>query len=558
MEARADSARLARDTVRAPLAAWPAPPAVGIGRGYRWDREELFASGALTLLELLERIPGITGLRSGWFPSPQVGSYLGDVQRVRVFYDGLELHSMDPRDGNVLDLGMIQLWSLQEVSVERGAAELRVYCQSWSTERTSASTRTDVMTGDEDTNLYRAFYGKRFARGEALQFAAQQYGTEVDRGGGGGDALSVLGRVGWSTARVSADAFVIRTRRNRLTQGSIPGVESERTEAYVRLGAGNAAGGLWAQLVAGSHAYEEISPRDTTDPTDRTPSRAQYVAAIGYSRGGTRLTGTQRVAVYEGSTYWTPSVQLGTEGRFAGLSLLAEGDGPDSTRRLEAIARLSPVPFIALAGAIAQVFDRGDSLLVGGNDPGALVATEAVTHARAEAGLQLGGLWLTGGGLLRGPSTIAPPVLFDSGFQQVREGAVRGAFATARGRIWNALYLDVFGVQWEDAGIYRPRWQTRTEVYLQSRWTSRFPSGHFGILASGRLDHRSSVLFPLGAAVVATEPSRTLTTLLEIRLINAVAFWQFRNILGELYEIVPGYQMPRQGNLYGVRWQFWN
>lgn len=557
-EARADSARLAQDTVRAPIARWPAPPAIGIGERYRWDRDELFASGALTLLELLERIPGVTGLRSGWFPSPQIASFLGDVQRVRVFYDGLELHAMDPRGGNVLDLGMVQIWSLQEVSVERGAAELRVYCQSWTTERTAANTRTDVLTGDEDTNLYRAFYGKRFNRGEALQFAAQQYGTEVDRGGGGGDALSLLGRTGWASRGLSADAFILRTRRNRLAQRTIVGVESERTEAYVRLGAGQPQVGLWGQLIAGSHAYEEIAPRDTTDSTDRQLSRAQYVGAVGYSRGGVRLSGTQRVAVFEGRTYWTPSLHLGADGRFAGVSVLAEGDGPDSTRRLEAIARLSPLPFVAIAGAVARVLDRRDSLPVGGDPGAAPLGPGEGTHARAELGLRLGGLWLTGGGLLRAASTLAAPVLFDSAFQNVREPEARGAFATARGRVWNAIFVDAFAVQWEEPGVYRPRWQTRGEVFLRSRWMSRFPSGDFGVLASVRHDYRSSVPFPSEQGVIGAPASRVVTTLLEIRLINAVAFWQFRNVAGELYEIVPGFEMPRQGNLYGVRWQFWN
>ena len=559
LEAQADSARLAADTIRAPLARWIAPPAVGIGERYRWDREALFASGALTLLELIERIPGVTGLRSGWFTSPQVASYLGDVQRVRVFYDGLELDAMDPRGGNILDLGEIQIWSLQEVSVERGAAELRVYCQSWTTERTSANTRTDVLTGDEETNLYRAFYGKRFAHGEAIQFAAQQYGSEVDRGGGGGDALALMGRLGWARSIWSADAFILRTRRTRLEQfggAGIPEVETERTEAYVRLGAGRPESGLWAQVIAASNAFEQIEPNDSLDPVDRTLSRAQYVAAAGFARWGARLTATQRALIFGGDRYLAPSVQFGADGRFAGLSLLAEGDGRDSTRRLEAVVRLTPLPFLSFAGAVAQVRDRRDSVLFGpGDGPEPL---EDALHYRIEAGLRLAGLWLTGGGMAREGSLLAAPVIFDSSYTPRREPAARGMFATARGRIWNALYADVVGVHWEDPGAYRPEWQARSEVYLKSNWLSRFPSGHFGVLASVRHDYRSAVFFPVENTVQVAEPSRIFTTQLEIRLVSAVAFWQFRNVVGEQYEIVPGYEMPRQGNLYGVRWQFWN
>ena len=561
-EAQADSARLAADTVRAPLARWVAPPAVGIGERYRWDRDALFASGALTLLELIERIPGVTGLRSGWFTTPQVGAYLGDVQRVRVFYDGLELDALDPRGGNVLDLGEIQIWSLGEVSVERGAAELRVYCRSWTTERTAASTRTDVLTGDEETNLYRAFYGRRFSHGEAIQFAAQQYGSEVDRGGGGGDALALMGRLGWARSIWSADALILRTRRTRLAQfggAGIPGVETERTEAYVRLGAGRPESGPWAQLIAASNAFEQIEPNDTLDPVDRTLSRAQYVAAAGYARWGARLTATQRATIFEGKRYLAPSVQFGADGRYAGLSLLAEGDGRDSTKRLEAIARLTPLPFVSLAGAVAQVRDRRDTIeLAEGEAGGTALPLDEALYARAEAGLQLGRLWVTGGGILRHSTTLAAPIIFDSAYQAVTEAETRGLFATARGRIWNALYADVVGVHWEEPGAYRPEWQVRSELYLRSNWISRFPSGHFGILASVRHDYRSEVFFPRESSFGLAGPSRIFTTQLEIRLVSAVAFWQFRNVAGELYEIVPGYEMPRQGNLYGVRWQFWN
>ena len=32
----------------------------------------------------------------------------------------------------------------------------------------------------------------------------------------------------------------------------------------------------------------------------------------------------------------------------------------------------------------------------------------------------------------------------------------------------------------------------------------------------------------------------------------------YRNVLQERYRLIPGFQMPRQTQLYGVRWDFWN
>ena len=63
------------------------------------------------------------------------------------------LTSTEAREGGVRDLGVIQLWSLEEVAVERAAGELRVYLRSWRVERTTACTRTDITTGSENTNL---------------------------------------------------------------------------------------------------------------------------------------------------------------------------------------------------------------------------------------------------------------------------------------------------------------------------------------------------------------------------------------------------------------------
>src|SRR5690606_23776649 len=104
-----------------------------------------------------------------WLASPALVGVAGDVSRTRVFLDGIELEGLDPTGGGLLDLSRIQLWSLEDVAVERGADELRVYLTTWRVERTTSSTRTDVATGDQETNLYRGMFGRRFKHGEVLQ-----------------------------------------------------------------------------------------------------------------------------------------------------------------------------------------------------------------------------------------------------------------------------------------------------------------------------------------------------------------------------------------------------
>ena len=92
---RVDSIRRERiraDSIKSPIAHAESPPAIGVGRRMYWPRDSLFGTGSLTVADLLERVGGgMSTYRGGWLPPPQVGSYLGDVRRVRVFFDGLEL-----------------------------------------------------------------------------------------------------------------------------------------------------------------------------------------------------------------------------------------------------------------------------------------------------------------------------------------------------------------------------------------------------------------------------------------------------------------------------------
>jgi len=124
-------ARIRADTIKSPLAHAPPGAELSIGRRLSWSRDSLFGTGALTVADLVDRVPGATTTRGGWIASPAVGAYMGDVQRVRVFYDGFEMPALDPRTGNVLDLTQVALWSAEDAVVEQAPDEVRVYLRSW-------------------------------------------------------------------------------------------------------------------------------------------------------------------------------------------------------------------------------------------------------------------------------------------------------------------------------------------------------------------------------------------------------------------------------------------
>ena len=129
-----------------------------------------------------------------------------------------------------------------------------------------------------------------------------------------------------------------------------------------------------------------------------------------------------------------------------------------------------------------------------------------------------------------------------------------------RGRLFKGVNVDAWAVAWGDsAGLYRPKYQTRSELYLRTSLLDRFPRRDFDLFASLTHEYRSNTKLQVTPDSSRTAPGfRTLAFKLEIRVLSAVVSYQFRNLLQERYAEVPGFSLPRQTQIYGVRWEFWN
>jgi hypothetical protein len=177
---------------------------------------------------------------------------------------------------------------------------------------------------------------------------------------------------------------------------------------------------------------------------------------------------------------------------------------------------------------------------------------------RGEVGMRTGRAWLTGGLVRRDTSFLPAAIAFDSTFLAGQQGGSTGLFATLRGKFYRDVGIDVSAVRYESAGIYRPQYETRARLYLDTDMRAKFPSGNLNILLAITHDYRSQALFPIASGFLESSQYRVWTAELELRLLTATITFQYRNFLGAEYQQVPGFTMPSITSFYGIRWNFIN
>ena len=595
------------DTIKAPLTRAEAPDILEIGAPRIYDRTALFATGASTLIDVLSRVPGLTEYSTGFLGAPAAIASQGDLRRVRIFLDGLEMDPMDVRSRGTSAVSDLPIHGLEEVRIERGAEEIRVYARSWRVDRTIPYTRADIMTGDQNSNLYRAWFGRRYDHGEALQVAAEQYTSQPTSRLPSSDALNIMLRVGTTRGPWSADAFMERSHRNRAawaglgntseTKDTVPAIEAQRSTAYLRLGNGDPEQGKWMQLLASAHSFL-ASPRRSTSLAasdsasgvgDSTLYENQYLLTGGMTARAFTVSAAERIRAGAGRVSHVLSERGSTALGPLSVSVYNEGKGYLNPSRSEVTARLGLLSRVVALGSASRtgsgdfdrlfaeqrdgaVYDEAGNFAVSGFGPFSTPDTSearryrlsARTNLRAELGIRLRDVWVSGGIIRRGKTTLLAPAIFDSTYAQARalrtEGEVSARTLSARGRLWRAVNVDAWAVAWNDStGFYRPRYQTRSELYIQTNLLDRFPNGNFGVLTSLAHEYRSSSRFPIAGDSVRVAPGyRMIAFKLEIRIQTAVVSYQFKNLIQEKYAQVPGYPFPRQSQFYGVRWEFWN
>lgn len=545
-----------RDTIKAPIGRAPAPTPPAIGGRYVWEGDRILASGAFTVADLLNTVPEVTMFRTGWMHAAQYAAVAGDVSRIRLFLDDVEIDPIDPRGSGLHELSRYAVWPLQRVAIERVGAEIRIDMRSWTVNNTSPFTRTDVYTGTEETDLYRGYYGKRFNNGAILQVGAEQASTENTRFGGGGDAATLLGRLGIGRSFWSLDVFAERRRQTRSAQtGEIRDLladDASHTFAYARAAIGRATRGPFLEFIASTQGIRgrdrAVEIIDTTETPDTVfveggVSRAQYVATAGYRSGALVVSLSNRIRRIDHASESAVSGRVEFLTRL--LEVSARGESGGEVRTLDGTVRLQPFNvFSVLASGSRRTTDRpGD--------------TTSSTSFRIEGGLNLTGIWLYGGRLTLDASAPALNPL-DVVEELPEDTELTGGRRTAsyvgmRGRGWKGFGAHTYVLRWDEPQMYMPEYQARMELNYETQALSRFPRGQFGFRVAVADEFRSGVDF-LTQRVGA---SHVLWGLMEIRISRATMTLRVQNPLGKQYYLAPGFQMPRGLSTYGIRWYFW-
>ncbi|MBI1723708.1 MAG: hypothetical protein HYR48_07360 [Gemmatimonadetes bacterium] len=563
---------LSPDSFRAALPTLGPPPGP-LARGGRvvFDEDSLRFLGALTLGELLARIPGVFLVRAGWYGVPEVIAYAGQgAASVEIFWDG---YALDPlgEDRSAIDVGRFSLGLARRVEVEVLPTVLRVHLFSDVQAVRRPRTETSFATGDAQTNTYRIRYLNRWKSGAGLGVGVSWFGTNGPNTAPADVAnLSIWVKGTWSPSPlVGVEYQLLRqsiTRDSLSPSGggpSLAGVEVRRTDGFVRAYAATRPDGMGLRLdaVLGSSSY-----RDSAGSLERTIAQGAGVvsfrAPLWSAEMATRLRDTRTPLDVQLRGSWIPfgSLTLSAYGlrrtHLDGDTAAGHPDGggrrsleAGSTAELRVTRLFSLVGAIRWRDAVASPENLGDT-------------AQRVLDWSFGAGLHLrrGDLEV---GFARHGTFEAPA--FEVFRRQIPFGTsllVRTVTATVSVR--PTSYLTVSG--WYRHPLdpiqsaFEPPHHSRVALTFRSRFLPTFRRGIFDVVGQVGLDGWSDGVAGTDStgAEIELKGATTLDWLLEIRLVGAVLFWTMRNSQLERYSLVPGFEMPRGLQRFGVRWEFTN
>lgn len=605
--AKPDSAP-ADSTLPAPsFPGFPRPRQAGFGAAsWVFGPAELGRFHGLTLLELLDRIPGLVITREGGEGRPAgVAAFASGGGRLRVYLDGWELR---PLNAAGVDLQQIPLVDLVEVRVTRGMTETRVDLETLRLSDRRPYAQVEAGEGDFSTQFLRGFFARPIGPRLVVHAGLDLVETAGFRRTMDFSANTAIARVSWAFSRDRA--LQVEYRRSGIDteravqELTIPVESFDRGELLLRARGRFFArrpacpdtladtavacvptGGVWLDAAAGRSWIEPAGPDTVTLP--RESVQAMLRATVDVPLG--TLTGAARFHRVDEDGFSADATELSARAELTPAPWIAAwgearalSHGGTAGVELEAFGRFGPFGGLSLfgsagAGTRALRFRR-DSTAVVRNlahelDPSLpeLDTVPVVLFRGREstaAGFRAGAEWVRGG-IRAGAAFVAHDVdvvaPFGFWFErqaglEPREGGTVGAVEAYAGIpvIWRQLRLDLNYTDFlaDPARPYLPARFGRAALEFHGLYFGGNFEPTLRAEAVGR-DRSLSLDRETGEFSVLTEPYVFFNFFVQMRVLDVRAFWRMDNSVNRDRAFdVPGLFLPGVRTMFGVRWFF--
>ena len=566
---------LAQDTV--PVDTLPPPPPrlpdlanpgpVGWAGGvWAWSRDELVRLPDLSLLHLLERVPGLTPVRThfaGQAESPAV--FGAGAGAIRYVVDGFEL---DPLTGPTLDASRLPLLALESVRVERRPTGATVWIETLSPSDPRAESIIEAGTGDFDTNLFRGMLLLPSALGGPLGLGFERLSTD---GFGSGGFNQIGGWLKWTFVRDSTGVQLLYRQSAMNRDGVGAGLEGERRDWALR--ARTRRWGVTGEVFAGASSLEDalgdaLTLREGTaqggvqlsaTPVWPFPSEVRAAARL---RSHPRLPGRE----LELQSWHRPLPWLGV-GLDYEIGYLDDPEGSELGHTTLS-ARLGPLLGLT---AFAQLEPRRTRAVFGPPDPSGFAdsALHVVEREGFRAGLELDLAGVRAGAALietAADSAAGLGLTFDAPTPLFPVDPATGYEAyVSLPTGWRPLRVEGWYTGFQEPPRpwpYLPEYHWRAGVAYHQL---PLPSGNLEIYLMAEHEFRGGMWVPVAASTTAPAALgrvgsyRASNLELTIRVLTVRAFLRWNNMFNrrEMAD-VPGFALPGTRVVYGVKWTFHN
>lgn len=601
-QARPDTARTPRDTtgVRQDTTGAPAPaprdttpppvlPELPEGASpsfgadvWVFDRDALLRSAAVTLGELLERIPGITPVLAGFYVQPsEVSTLAGAGGRVELYLDG---YAVDPLSAAAVDLASVELVQLARVRVERRFDVLRIDLFTASPTDHRAYARIEAGVTEPRGNLFRGlFLAPRFLIGP-FAGGVERLDTQGFQRDVSGNETGGWAKWGWIRPRFGVQGEIRRNTVERSENVPWQG-DFHRTDWTVRARA-RFAPGLTGEAYYGGSSVEQPS-LDSIIPGPPPPVVAGLEPAAGlFAADGDsttlKLSGRQagvRLGYEHGGIWGLGAFRVRTEDLLPKSDLdLSAGGRLGTILEVDGGVRFSDwdsrqVTAARVRGRLSPV--RGLSLFgeLGGGEQGTQFLRDSASGAPlftdrsgARGGVELNFGRLAGGGAVVHVSTdsVAPFGLPFDRIDRLYPGTtLTGVEGFARLRVWGPFAVEGSGNRWNTTvlPIYTPQMNWRAALVYEA---TPLPTGNLNIYARAEARTRSAMLVPAPTtadlrAVVAVPAVTGYDLYLSVRILDFRLFVRFEDMLHNKPVVdIPDRFIPGPRLFYGVKWQFFD